>query len=142
MNDIKSASFFRGGNALFTVKNNKGQHFTFKVRQPKSEAGQPAKPYFVNLVGGTGTNGDRLYMGILTDNNRVALTKASKVGAQDLSVKVVEWAIGAVVYGKAIPAGYAIQHEGRCCCCGKTLTQPASISSGVGPECAKRTGLK
>lgn len=30
---------------------------------------------------------------------------------------------------------------GRCCCCGRTLTDPNSIAAGIGPICADRFGL-
>jgi hypothetical protein len=29
-------------------------------------------------------------------------------------------------------------HEGKCCRCGRKLTVPASIASGIGPECATK----
>jgi hypothetical protein len=31
---------------------------------------------------------------------------------------------------------------GECCCCGRMLTDPRSISSGIGPVCAARFGLE
>jgi hypothetical protein len=32
----------------------------------------------------------------------------------------------------------AVYHEGRCGACGRRLTTPESISSGLGPVCAGR----
>lgn len=29
-------------------------------------------------------------------------------------------------------------HTGRCCMCGRKLTNPTSIESGIGPECARK----
>ena len=37
-----------------------------------------------------------------------------------------------------IPEHLEIFHEGRCCACGRKLTTPESILSGIGPECAKK----
>jgi hypothetical protein len=34
--------------------------------------------------------------------------------------------------------GYRLLVESRCCVCNKKLTHPESITSGIGPECAKR----
>lgn len=31
-----------------------------------------------------------------------------------------------------------VWHEGKCCKCGRKLTVPASIASGIGPECASK----
>jgi hypothetical protein len=44
----------------------------------------------------------------------------------------------------ADPSGVARMHgrrTGNCCCCGRELTDPESISSGIGPICADRWGL-
>ncbi len=35
------------------------------------------------------------------------------------------------------PHGYNVYHSGRCGRCGRELTVPASILSGIGPECSK-----
>lgn len=42
------------------------------------------------------------------------------------------------------PAGEAIRYgreTGNCCCCGKELTDPASIAAGIGPICAEKWGF-
>jgi hypothetical protein len=49
---------------------------------------------------------------------------------------VIRWAVKAVAKG-SLPEGYKIQHEGKCCRCGRTLTTPESIERGIGPECVK-----
>lgn len=44
----------------------------------------------------------------------------------------------------ADPRGAAIEHgrtTGQCACCGRTLTDPASIALGIGPICADNWGL-
>ena len=44
----------------------------------------------------------------------------------------------------ADPRGAAIEHgrtTGQCACCGRTLTDPASIALGIGPICAENWGL-
>ena len=35
---------------------------------------------------------------------------------------------------------YAIG-SGKCACCGRTLTVPASVHRGLGPDCAKKYGF-
>lgn len=135
-NPITSADFFKGGNALFTVANPTGDHYTFKIRQPKGED----KPFFVNLLTGPQNTSDYTYMGIYNPtNNNVYLTKKSRYNDESTPVKVVRWAIHMIVNNKELPAGYSIQHEGRCCRCGRTLTTPESVEAGIGPECAKRS---
>jgi predicted metal-dependent hydrolase len=33
--------------------------------------------------------------------------------------------------------GFNVHHEGKCGRCGRLLTVPSSIESGIGPECSK-----
>lgn len=135
-NQIKSADFFKGGNAIFTVANPTGDHYTFKIRQPKGEN----KPYFVNLLTGPQNTSDFTYLGLYNPTQqKVFLTKKSRYNDESTPAKVVRWAIRQVVFNKELPAGYSIRHEGRCCRCGRTLTTPESIEAGIGPECAKKS---
>ena len=50
----------------------------------------------------------------------------------------------AVVRAAQDPRGVAVQYgrdTGICACCGRTLTDPASIEVGIGPICAEKWGL-
>jgi len=135
-NEIQTSEFFKGGNALFTVGNPTGEHYTFKIRQPKGDN----KPYFVSLLTGPQNDSDYTYLGIFNPiQMRVYLTKKSKYTEESTPVKVVRWAIQMVALGRLVPEGYTIQHEGRCCRCGRTLTTPESVEAGIGPECAKKS---
>jgi len=132
---ISDAKFFQGGRALFTVANGKGEHYTFKIRQPKGDN----KPFFVSLLTGPNNEADYTYLGIYNPNaNKVFLTAKSKMNENSTPVKVINWAIGIVASGKTLPNGYSIAHEGKCCRCGRLLTDPTSIELGIGPECRKR----
>ena len=134
-NTINDPKFFKGGNAIFTVSNPKEEHYTFKIKQPKGDD----KPFFVSLLTGPMNDYDYSYMGIYNPNQmNVYLTKKSRYNDESTPVKVIRWAIKMITNNKEIPEGYAIQHEGKCCCCGRTLTTPVSIQLGIGPECAKR----
>ena len=132
MNKISNVKFFRGGKALFTVANDKGNHYTFKIRQPKGDN----KPFFVSLLTGPDNGSDYTYLGIYNPNtNKVFLTAKSQYNEDSTPVKVINWAIQMVANGKTLPVGYSIQHEGRCAKCGKVLTDPISIETGFGPIC-------
>ena len=37
-----------------------------------------------------------------------------------------------------LPANVTVWHEGKCGACGRKLTVPDSIKSGIGPVCAAR----
>jgi len=134
MNTINDIKFFQGGNALFTVGNNKGEHYTFKIRQPKGDN----KPFFVSILTGPQNESDYTYLGLYNPKTKyVALTTKSKYNQESTPVRVIRWAIKMVDSNKDIPEGYTIQHEGRCCRCGRTLTTPESIQKGIGPGCQK-----
>jgi len=134
-NSITDVRFFEGGNALFTVGNVKGEHYTFKIRQPKGDH----KPFFVSLLTGPQNTFNYTYLGIYNPGRfSVALTKKSRYTDESTPVKVIRWALKIIALGRKLPAGYTIQHENKCCCCGRTLTTPESIEKGIGPECAKK----
>ena len=129
-----SKNFFLGGNATFTVDNGKGEHFTYKIRQPK-----PEMPFFVSLMTGPDNESNFTYMGVVSPlDGHVKLTAKSRVTNEAKSVKVAQWALNKVWTNGELPEGYNIRHAGKCGCCGRKLTNPDSLTNGIGPECAKR----
>lgn len=130
-NRIHSADFFKAGKALFTVSNPKGERYTFQIRRPKTK-----DILFASLVNG-GESG-RAYLGVYDPTaNVVRSTWKSCVREDSVTFKVLAWALRAVAQDR-IPEGYAVQHEGRCCRCGKALVDPDSINLGIGPDCRKK----
>ena len=130
-NPINSPDFFKGGNALFTISNPAGEHYTYKIRKPDRDS-----PFFVSLLTGPDNENSYTYIGIFEPGAfDLRLTKMSKVKFDTKSVKVLRWALTVFRNGNRPPTGYAIQHEGRCCRCGRTLTTPESIERGMGPDC-------
>lgn len=136
MNDLTDVRFLEGGKAVFTVSNDRGQHYTYKIRHPQN------KPFFAMLLTGPDNESSYTYLGIYNpQQKKVYLTQKSRYKEDSTPVKVLRWAINVLAQHKALPAGYSIQHEGRCCCCGRKLTTPESINRGIGPECATRFDL-
>jgi len=137
MSEITSR-FVTAGRAIFTVSNPKGERYTFRItKKDASERGPMI--FFAALLTGSNNENDYTYMGVVA-GEQVRLTKASKYTTESKPVAVLAWAL-AVVNGKRnLPEGYAIRHEGRCGRCGRTLTVPESIDSGIGPECAAIMG--
>ena len=131
-NAINNPKFFEGGKALFTVSNNKGNHYTFKIRRRKDS------PYFVSLLTGPDNTTNYTYLGIFNQQyKKLVLTHASKMALDSVPVNVFNWAVQQVYENKQLPEGYGIQHEGKCCRCGRLLTDNVSIDKGYGPECSK-----
>jgi hypothetical protein len=135
-NTIKDSRFFQGGHAIFTVNNSKGEHYTYRIGHSKEN-----QPLCVGLLTGPDNETSYTYMGIFNPKTScVVLTYASKYKEDSTPVKVVRWAITQVTKGNPLPTGYSIQHAGKCCCCGRTLTTPESVESGIGPICANKRG--
>ena len=129
---ITSPVFFEGGNAIFTVTNPMGKHYTYKIRHPDK------KPFFVSLLTGPDNCTNYTYLGMyIPQNKTVKLTEKSKFTEDSTPVKVIRWAIQMIADNKPLPKGYSILHEGRCCRCGRLLTTQESIINGIGPECMK-----
>ena len=133
MNDIKNPKFFSAGRAVFTVANNKGNHYTFRIGRKND-----TQPLFVGLLTGPNNEADYTYLGLYKpETQEIRLTAKSKYTEETQPVKVIRWALKQVAEGKELPEGYSIKHEGRCCRCGRVLTTPESIERTWGPECDK-----
>jgi hypothetical protein len=142
-NAITDYSFFSAGAAVFTVANAEGEHHTFRVSYPsKDGVRDETGPLFVGHLTGPNNDADYSYMGIF-DPRAVALrlTKASRKRGLSEDAKIVKvfvWVVRMVRAGKSLPEGYTVQHEGMCGRCGRRLTTPASIETGIGPICAEK----
>ena len=140
INSVTNPTYFFAGKgrhgAVFTVSNNKkGQHHTFKIKASKDGG-----CFFVSKL----TAPDYYsFMGTIFDKfcPVVKASAKSKVPANHVAFRVVTWALTQVILGKELPDGYAIQHNGCCSRCGRTLTDPTSIDLGIGPICANAMGI-
>lgn len=128
-----SLDFIFAGRAVFTVSNNSGDQFTFKIKKSKN-----GETFFANVL--SGGYDSYTYMGVI-DKNTLQIYKGNKgIDSNAKSVKVIEWAVKCIKNQKPLPIGYAIQHAGTCGKCGKELTDAQSIEIGLGPVC--RNNLK
>lgn len=136
-------AFLLGGNSYFTVLNNQtGNRFTYKIRKRKGDNPEsPPAYYWVSVLVGTCNVNDYSFLGVIcyTSLKEISYRHSfkSQICFDAPSTKVIAWLINAI-QNKKVPDFVDILHEGRCCCCGRVLTVPESIRSGIGPECAKR----
>lgn len=145
--------FILAGEATFTVSNLSGTHHTFHVYKTKPNEKYPNPAYFGSvLCGDDNANQDHYkYVGMLkvsanpaTDPKLIS-TGRSKYRADSDRFKALQWALK-VIWQSAngrytLPLTHTIQHVGRCGRCGAKLTNPASLDTGLGPECADRVGV-
>jgi hypothetical protein len=143
--------FVTAGNATFTIEPAPAYlagrpeckpHYTYRVsRKPATE--RWGETWFVSLLAGQDNTADYAYLGILDATaGAVRLTARSPFGPDACPVKIVSRVLAALWAGNGgavEAAGWKVHHEGRCGRCGRALTVPESVESGIGPECARRT---
>lgn len=133
-------TFLTGGNAVVTAKSLKtGDHFTFKAQKPTKEtpAGGKVRDHdasvlFIKVLGGSPDSWDSWhFIGTVFLNDNTFRPKV-----QGKASAAFRWLFAHLSEGR-MPPQAELQHEGSCCRCGRTLTHPESIASGIGPECRK-----
>jgi len=132
----QAVAFMLAGNAVVTFKSRAtGTRFTYRLRTPRS--GGDLR--FVSLLSGNDNTNSYSYFGFVRNGEFIHGGQKAKVASSAQSVQVFAWVWSQIKAG-TIPANLEIWHEGRCGRCGRRLTVPSSIASGIGPECAGRMG--
>ena len=129
--------FLLAGNAVFTLRSRKtGARYTYRVSHKKG-----GDVSFVSLLVGSDNTRDYAYMGMLPDDKPTALRGVGKgkscSSADAHSARAFQYLLDSIVKG-SIPDALEVWHEGRCGRCGRKLTVPESIETGLGPECADK----
>lgn len=122
--------FIFAGNSTVTFLNTETQNrFTFRVKKAKDK---DKLLFFVSVLSGPDQYS---YLGTFA-KGRYSHGKKSCVDAVAQSAKVFPYVIAKLREG-TLPEQVQIWHEGKCGKCGRQLTVPESIDSGIGPECMK-----
>ena len=133
---VGNPDFITGGYAYFTVSNDKGTHFTFRVTKRK---GEDSSPYFVSVLKGPDNTRNYKYMGLYRrQNNVLEIRGKSTFKSADVEPRTFQWALHVIAGQVQLKEGYRIQHAGKCCVCARMLTTPDSIARGIGPTCASK----
>ena len=137
--------FIFAGNARFTLRSLKtGMRYTYQVKAKKQdlEAGKtgPDVTYFVALLRGPDNVSDYRYLGVLRKPGNFWTTSASTVKRDSASMIALVWMLDRLRVDRANVLGVTLEvwHEGKCGRCGRTLTVPESVASGIGPICDGR----
>lgn len=138
MNVAEIKAFIRAGRAVFTLQSARtGTHFTYRIVQ-SADKWDKTKPglLFASVLIAPEVWG---YLGIVGDG-RLGATRGSKVSSDAPSFKALAWFLRQLDRGE-LPAAVIFRHEGRCGRCGHALTTPASVDTGLGPDCAAALGV-
>lgn len=135
------AAYAMAGNATLTLSSLKtGARYTYRVKRADAKPGDryPA-PWFVGLLTGPDNEQDYAYLGMVGTNG-FRLTGKSKHALNSPTVLAFIYFYEKVVRAGTLPDSLEVRHCGTCGRCGRTLTVPASIDRGIGPECAGMLG--
>lgn len=134
-------AFMLAGNAIFTYRSQKtGTRFTYKVSEADKKNPTDAPAFFVSLLAGPDNMSDYTYLGMIKEGKFFA-TKASRHMEKAPSFVTFQWALTSFYKNvMTMPANLEVWHVGRCGRCGRPLTVPESVASGIGPDCAAQMG--
>jgi Family of unknown function (DUF6011) len=126
-------AYATAGRATLTLTSEEtGTRYTFRI----SAAKDCETRWFVSLLTGPDNTSDYSYLGMI-DGTEFRTTKASKFAADSKPVRGFAF-FWRHVAAQLFPPQMQIRHEGRCGRCGRVLTVPESIDSGLGPECRSK----
>lgn len=135
-------TFITAGRAIFTlVSKTSGERRTFRIAAPKDAAPGDAMR-FVSLLTGPDNTTNYEYVGLVTRVGDELVTRTSRGKLPTTPLNTIGWLLAQLqraVRGEPSKLDQVeVWHEGRCCRCGRRLTVPSSIESGIGPECATK----
>jgi len=125
--------FITAGKAEFTLESNTtGTHFTFKVSEYKDKPGA----FFVKFLNGPDSYG---YAGMLFQNGQLRFVRtAASPKTESPVVRAINWFINQLDDRGTKIDQVEFHHIGKCGRCGRKLTTPESILTGLGPICANK----
>jgi len=130
-------TYITAGRAVLTlVSGRTGCRFTYKVTAVKDrDTKKPTGSFFVSVL--SGADSRYTYIGLLTSTGLLIHTAGSRVADTAPSFVAFRWAAAGGIT-RSLGKDLEIFHDGACGRCGRALTVPASVASGLGPVCSKR----
>jgi hypothetical protein len=136
---LSIGNYVLAGNATFTLRSTRtGVRYTYCVKKAKARNPHEKPPWFVSVLTGPENEASYSYMGVI-DHRGFHETHNSRVTASAPSWRAFAWFFLALNQGDPMSLRhFQFWHSGKCGACGRTLTVPESIETGLGPECAAR----
>jgi len=124
--------FILAGKCTLTIKSlQSGNHFTYKVR----ETNEKNDFFFVSVL--SGTEDQYRYLGYVRNGVYVHGGHKAKVGVNTPLHLAFNLIFNLAKVGKN-NINAELYHAGKCGKCGRKLTHPESLQTGIGPDCATR----
>ena len=115
---------------LFAVAQSNG------LKRPKFHAGDVK----ISLASPNGNNAGALYIVRDPDVYQGKIFHTKFLPSRDVLPDTLE-VLRAIAENPSEYARMTGKQTGKCCCCGRELTDPKSIEDGIGPICAEKWGL-
>lgn len=135
-------NFIFAGTSIFTVLNEiTGNRFTFRVRKAGwGTSNVKSDIFYVSVLTGSDNNSCYTFLGSYFGgkNQMYRHSPKSKIGFSAVSNKVIDWFFHHYFKNPNAYTTVKVFHSGKCGKCGKKLTTPESIKSGLGPYCGKK----
>ena len=153
-----SKSFILGGKAIFTIEPSPEfvalhakaeplddgrilpscrSHYTYKIEKVEDNP----EICFAYALKGRDNENDYFYLGVVRiDGGELFAGKEREIMNEVHNFRILRRVLLAIWQGRENEieaAGWKVNHAGKCCRCGRKLTTPESIESGIGPECRK-----
>lgn len=131
------------GRSIVTLRNKvNGNRFTYRITIPGDQRPEEATIWFVAGLTGSDNTTNYSYFGHIrrdkvTGQFHFEIGRKSRIPVIAPIVTGFEFVFNKIVAPGKISNVLEIWHEGKCCRCGRKLTVPESIESGIGPECAR-----
>lgn len=127
--DIKA--FIVAGKAIVTVESTStGARYTYRIKQKKDD-----DIWFVQLLKGPDNTADYVYIGFFRDDFLFRTSAKSQLHTDSLPCVAIKYVLGQTSIGAPVKCN--VYHSCHCGRCGRLLTTPESIISGLGPECRR-----
>jgi hypothetical protein len=126
-----------GGKATFTIENTRtGGRFTYRVKLAPEQGNGAAgtRLWFVSVLTGPQNTTDYSYIGTIAGHGFYH-GKKSRITSDAPSVVAFAWFWQHI---NRLPEALKVWHSGTCSRCGRELTTPESVETGIGPVCAGR----
>jgi hypothetical protein len=123
-------------NGKYTVISTSGEHRTFEIRTQPADAKFAPGSRIISMLVGQNNEGDYKGFGFVSDG--IKLWKSQNT---EFFRKTSDMIWSLLIDGensKYYKFGIRIEVEKKCLICNRTLTNPKSLETGVGPECGKR----
>jgi hypothetical protein len=110
--------------------------FTCKGTGVNEGAAGAGERLFVSVLTGSDNVSDYTYLGqiLRQPQPRYEHGRKSRIGDGAPSAKAAQWFLSRL-FGGGDTSDVEVWHDGSCGRCGRDLTDPLSVSRGIGPEC-------